>query len=57
MTWSARPGAGWSPSSSVTFEQIYARKKAADKELEALVAATGTGLRVLLAQRVGDVMF
>ena len=42
--WPARPAAGSPPSSSPTWSGIYARKKAADKELRELVAATGTGL-------------
>ena len=44
VTWSARPAAGSRPSSSPTWSGIYVRKKAADKELRELVAATGTGL-------------
>ncbi len=42
--WPARPDAASPPSSSADLERIYARKKAADKELRELVAATGTGL-------------
>ena len=44
VTWPARPADASPPSSIGDLERIHARKKAADKELRDLVAATGTGL-------------